>query len=761
MLGSIAPLLALLGTQSQLAQTVIPGRGAPSVSIPRIEATITVDGELDEAPWSRAVRLTGFSQYQPVDSRPAEEQTEVLVWYAPDAIHFGILAHDRRPGAIRATVADRDNIESDDHVIIYLDTFNDHRRAFMFGVNPLGVQQDGVRSEGAQAVTSLTIGSVDLNPDYYFESRGRITEQGYTVEVRIPFKSLRYPGKGPQRWGLNLVRRVQRTGYEDTWTDVKRANASFLAQSGTIEGLHDLRRGLVIEAQPFVTATANGVLDGASQDFSRENLDPSAGVNVRLGLTNLSLDATLNPDFSQVESDAGQVTVNERFALFFPEKRPFFLEGIELFATPNQLVYTRQIVDPIIGGKITGKFGALGVAHLSVLDNTAGKDALFNVSRLRRDFGSNSIAGLTFTDRHEGTDYNRVLAGDLRVVFAKLYFVEAQLGSSWTRDALGSRSGAIWELELDRTGRSWGFNYALEGFGDDFQSRSGFVNRSGIVQAHVFNRLTWYGGRGALLENFTTFFGPRRIWRYGGFGSESAIEGLEEIDLNFRLRGGWEINPHVSRDFVGFDPADYAGYETEAGGVRQRYRPAEGASGIGYSLRVATPTFETLDAEALVARSSAGLFEEGAEGRMIRLNAGISLRPSNSIRLEASALLAWLERERDGSEFARTIIPRLKIEYQPIRSLFFRAIGEYRAQRTAALRDARTGAPLLVAGTPVQAAKFSSLRVDGLVALEPSPGSVAFFGYGSFLESDDRFAFSDLRRTSDGFFVKLAYQIRR
>jgi hypothetical protein len=217
--------------------------------VPRLEATVSIDGVLDEAAWSEATRLGGFWQYQPVDGRPAEEETEVLVWYAPDAIYFGIVAHDRQPGAIRATVADRDNIDSEDHVVIDIDTFHDRRRAFFFGVNPLGAQSDGVRSEGAGQVSSLVPGGIDLNPDFTWDSKGRITDQGYQVEIRIPFKSLRYPGGQSQSWGFNVTRVVQRTGYTDTWTDVRRANASFLGQEGALRGLHDLRHGVTIEAQ--------------------------------------------------------------------------------------------------------------------------------------------------------------------------------------------------------------------------------------------------------------------------------------------------------------------------------------------------------------------------------------------------------------------------------------------------------------------------------------------------------------------------------
>src|SRR2546425_2760850 len=181
------------------------------VRIPRFEAQVKIDGVLDEPVWNRAAMLPGFSQYRPVDGRPAEDSTAVLVWYAPDAIYFGIRAFERHGHVVRATLADRDNIDADDHVAILLDTYLDHRRATMFAVNPLGVQEDGVWSDGVAAGAAggpISGGrfdaTIDLNPDYVYESRGRVTERGYEVEVRIPFKSLRYQSADPQDWGLQI-----------------------------------------------------------------------------------------------------------------------------------------------------------------------------------------------------------------------------------------------------------------------------------------------------------------------------------------------------------------------------------------------------------------------------------------------------------------------------------------------------------------------------------------------------------------------------
>ncbi len=449
------PLLAVLAQDPAQAPP-------PTVTIPRIDAAVTIDGVLDEPVWAKAARLDGFHQYRPVDGRMAEQETIVLVWYSPTAIHFGIIANDTDPGSIRATFTDRDKIDGEDRVRLYLDTFNDKRRAAFFGVNGLGVQEDGLRSETGASAGSLFGGQDDLNVDYLWDSKGRRTEQGYEVEVRVPFKSLQYAGAGPQSWGFNAVRYVQRTAYQDTWTDVRRANSSFLAQSGTLTGLEGMQRGLVFEAQPFVTAGwAGNRLDDGS--FTRDDPEPSVGINLQLATTTMAFDGTINPDFSQVESDVGLITVNERFALFVPEKRPFFLKGIDLFSTPGNLIYTRRIADPYGGAKVTGKVGRNSIAYLGAVDDFKdADDAWFNLVRVRRDLGANSVAGLTYTDRVQGGAYNRLLEGDAHIVFAKLYFVEAQYGQSWTNldDGAGTATDPIWKLAFDRTGRMWGFNYS-------------------------------------------------------------------------------------------------------------------------------------------------------------------------------------------------------------------------------------------------------------------------------------------------------------
>src|SRR4051812_10980877 len=605
-------LLQVAGGQGAAAPVQsYDGAGRPAVAIPRLTTTATIDGSMTDPVWSEAARLTGFHQYQPLDNRPAEDRTETRVFYSHDAIYFGIIANAKNPGSIRATVADRDKLGNEDRITIYLDTFNDHRRAYFFVVNPLGAQGDGVRTEGAASAGSMFGGNIDWNPDFRFESKGQLTDSGYVVEVRIPFKSLRFPASDPQRWGINVVRNVQSTGFEDTWTDARRATASFLSESGSLTGIAHIERGITTEVQPFVTAQLNGARTPTGT-FEREDINPDAGVNLKVALPSVTLDATVKPDFSQVESDASLVTVNERFALFFAEKRPFFLEGIELFNTPNQLVYTRQIATPVAGAKVTGKIGPVSVAYLSALDDTPCPNttvdgvstkqncdqALFNIARFRRDFGGNSTVALTMTDRRAGDTTNTVIASDLRYVFGRMYYFETQFGGSYTKDPalLGTseaKTSPVWKAELDRTGRIWGYNYLFSGLGTDFISRSGFVPRTGIINLHGFNRFSYYGKPGARLENITTFFGPTRIWQYDHFVAGDAYEGQESISNMFRLRGGWNGSLNVSRNFFTFDSTAYSGlYVVGPDGLQPYLPPESKATGLwDVSLTVTTPTF--------------------------------------------------------------------------------------------------------------------------------------------------------------------------
>lgn len=761
-------LLALL---LQAAPPADPGaihhgrRGEVEVRPPRLLAEVVVDGRLDEPAWREAARLTGFSQYEPVDGLPAQDSTEVLLWYSPDAIHFGVRAF-APPGTVNATLADRDRLDSEDQVQILLDTFRDGRRAFAFGVNPLGVQSDGIRAEGSGS-SRTGFSDLDLSPDFVYDSRGRLTDDGFEVEIRIPYESLRFQPRRTQDWGIQVVRVVQRTGHELTWTPARRASASFLRQSGTLRGLTGLRQGLVLDLNPLATTRVDG---GPGADGRWEyDTHPELGANVRWGVTpNFTLNATLNPDFSQVEADVGQVPDDPRFALFFPERRPFFVEGSEYFNVPSDLIYSRRIAAPAAAAKLLGKVGATDVGLLSAVDDPAvsrtGDDhPVFNVLRLRRDLGVSSNAGLVYTDRIDGSDFNRVAGGDLTLVFGGMYQLDAQAVQSFTRLDGRDASGPLWMAALDRTGRNYGFHYEVQGIDPGFRTASGFVRRTGIVDAGAHNRFTFFGGRGALIENWTSRVSLSSTSEYDGVLRESPLEARLQIGNDVRLRGGWSVGFSPTLERVRFEPAFFADYASADGTAFALPDPVTSFR-VGGS--VATPQFPRFSARVdYTAGRDVNYFEAGA-GRLSSFTAEGDWRPTGRIRVNGRYVFQERTRRRDGSTFYEAHIPRLKLEYQLSRPLFLRLVGQYESLLQDALLHPASGDPLLRrAGDggillPVEGEARSGLAVDWLLSYRPGPGTVLFLGYGSTLAEPDALALSGLRRTRDGLFFKVSYLFR-
>src|SRR2546422_2340942 len=375
------------------------------VRIPRLEAEVVIDGDLSDSVWAHAARLTGFSQYSPNDGVAAVDSTQVLVWYSASAIYFGIRAFEQH-GRPTVTLASRNQIFGDDNVQILLGTFPDAKQVLMFAVNPLGVQGDGSLVEGANVTAGGFIGSAvvgreqpDLSPDFVFQSHGRVTDWGYEVEVRIPFKSIRYQPQQPQDWRLNIVREVKHSGFEDSWFPARRASATFIGQSGNLVGLTGMHRGLVMDLNPEATGKASGA-PTPSRGYQYDVGDPQVGGNIRWGVSdNLTLNGTIKPDFSQVESDAGQLAFDPRQALFFPEKRPFFLEGSELFQAPQHLIYTRRIVQPVAAIQLTGTTSGTDIGLLSAADEkfgpvTGSGNPLFHILRAQRPPGRVSTVRL-------------------------------------------------------------------------------------------------------------------------------------------------------------------------------------------------------------------------------------------------------------------------------------------------------------------------------------------------------------------------------
>ena len=751
---------------------VFSGRsGQLQVTAPRVEAEVKIDGVLDEPVWHDAAVLRDFSQFDPNDGVPAADSTEVLVWYSPTAIHFGIRAYEAH-GSVHGTLADRDRIGADDFVEILLGTFNDGRQATMFGVNPLGVQMDGAMVERGQSGGARE--RADLSPDFTWQSKGQLVPGGYVVEVRIPFKSVRFQPAREQTWTLNVTRQVQHSGFEDSWAPARRANASFLGQSGRLVGLTEIRRGLVLDVNPEVTSTRVGTPSGTGP-YDYSGGDPQFGGNVRWGLTNnLNLNAAFNPDFSQIESDAGQLGFDPRQALFFPERRPFFFDGIEQFSTPNQLIYTRRIVQPVAAVKLTGTTFGSNVALLSAVDDrdvsaTGEDNPIYNILRIQKDVGGASRIGVAYTDRIDGDNYNRVADIDGRIVFGGVYSSLFQFAHSWTGQNAASTNAPLWLAQFNRNGRRFGWRTLFSGIGENFRAGSGFLSRPGVVRANISPRLTFYGKPGSTIENFTPSITLDGTWQYRKFVNG---EGIQDAKLHFdiagSLKGGWNVGAGFFHESFGYDEDLYSDYfiavPDGVGGTT--FQPFVGQPEIinnEFYVNVNTPVFRKFNAFLFFLYGNDENFPEWATGTLFIGNAGLSVRPSDKLRLDLTYNWQQVNRRTDGSQVLAGRIPRAKLEYQISRPFFIRLVGEYAMQRQDSLRDdSRTNLPIYFGdgqGGFTRATRFenNAFRTDVLFAYRPTPGTVLFAGYGSAMTEEEAFRFRGLRRTHDSFFAKVSY----
>ncbi len=765
-------LLAFLGAfqlAAALPGPVYNGRaGQITAQAPRIDTSITVDGNLDEPVWNRAAVLTGFSEYAPADQRPSPDSTEVLVWYSRTAMYFGIRAYEPH-GPVRATLADRDNVSSDDNVEIHLDTYNERNRAFVFIVNPLGIQADGTRNETGGFIPGSNVGpgQTDLSADFLWDSKGHVTPWGYEVEIRIPFSSLRYPNRSLQDWGIQIQRNVQHSGYKETWTQAHSGAASFINQEGFLQGLHDMYHGQVVGLNPELTNTVTGksCCDSLLTGWKYSS-KPQLGGNVRWAMgSNFVLNGTVKPDFSQVEADATQIAADERFALFYPEKRPFFVEGSDQFNVPNTLVYTRTIVQPTAAIKLTGTLGRTDVAVLSALDASSttanGQHPLVDILRLNRGFGAQSIAGFLYSERVGGGRANRVVDADVHYVFGGLYYAQFQAAMSNTSQNGVTNTSPMWEAVVDRTGRAFGFHYNLLGIGRHFAADNGFVQRTGVVEPGFSNRMSLYGAPGAWLEKFNVFLQSGGVWRYNDFfARKSLLEDHVAANTQFTLRGGWSFGVTPTLSTYAFDPAAYVGDFTGASPVTP-FVPSPRITTFVAAWRLATPLFAKYDASVGIANGNDVDFLETSRVRRLDYSASLNLRPTQQLRIGATYIASAFTRRSDGAKSVSTRIPRVKAEYQVTRSVFVRVVTQYTASTRSALLDPRTGRVLLInmdsAYAPSLENISNGLRTDWLFSYRPSPGTVFFAGYGNSMTEPDPLAFRRLRRTNDAFFVKISY----
>ena len=755
-------------------QLDVPG---PVVAV----ADIDIDGEISEAVWLEAPVLTGFTQFDPVEGVPATQRTEARVLLTDDAIYFAVTAWDDVQDGVRATLGDRDSFaRSDDYVRFILDTFNDHRRGYVIMVNPLGVQQDGLWVVGGGGRHGPPI---DWNPDFVWDSSGRIFDGGYSVEVRVPFKSIRFPSVPVQDWGLQIERRIARNGYGESWAPVTANVANQMEQFGSLTGLQDISPGLFLEINPVQTFSKQGAYDSETGSFQRQGIDGDFGLNVTYGITsNLTLDGTYNPDFSQVEADAGQIAVNERFALFLREKRAFFLEGTEIFQLPGQLVYTRSIVNPVVGAKLQGKIGAFNAGYLGALDEVADPDhpdekekALVNLFRLRRDLGSTSNVGMVYTDRAFGQDrFNRVLGVDGRFQLHQRYTLTLLAAGSRTSHAGPEAvNGGFLGAQVERSGRNFQFEFGGSDISNDFEAGSGFIRRTGVAQLSSRVSYSFRGRPGDLIERWGPSLEAEGLWTHDDFRAR-----LRPQEAGFQLggsvsfRGNITIFGNYSRSYFRFGANDYYGLGfTGEDGFRDLYHPDQSLfQGLGSgTIFFWINSFDRVRGNVRLTVSESPLFDF-ITGTPVDVadswlgDARLNLFPTTNFSAELGVRHTSLFRQRDGSLYSRATIPRATAQYQFNRALFVRAIFEYGSQRRGSLVTPTGGRQVSYCSDgsclDLQGTESNDFSVETLLSYEPTPGTVFFVGYTRRMEDMEAFRFREVRPQAEGVFVKLSYRFR-
>ncbi|MDA0278981.1 MAG: DUF5916 domain-containing protein [Proteobacteria bacterium] len=535
-----------------LPSTELHAQSLTNYNIPRVQAQPRIDGQIDPGEWNQATRIWVNIETNPNNNVPAEVQAQALLMEDGEVLYVAFIALDPEPNKIRAFYRDRDSMWDDDWVAIVLDTFNDERRAFEFFANPYGVQADAIQDD--------INGEEDDSWNAIWDSAGQINEDGYVVEMAIPMKQLRFtPSQSSQTWGIDLVRFYPRDRSTRIANNPQDRNIScYICQISKADGFSNLTRSRNLEVIPTLTSSAVENRNPAMGGWDSESIDPEASLDVRWGIAqDLYLNATLNPDFSQVEADSAQLDINNTFSLFFPERRTFFLDGADYFDTFERLVHTRNISDPDYGLKLTGKSAGHTYALLTANDvNTSfliprslgssvaslgDVESKVAIGRYRFDIFENSTIGALITDRRADDGYSNTVSSIdavLRPSDRDAISIQTMHSSSDYSSPIQERYGqassmsdSSHRIEYRHNDRSWDWRLGYTDMGDDFRADLGFVNRVDFKFVVATVGRTWWGESDDFLNRI------RVALDYDRTEDQSGLQLEEEFEVFVNLNG--------------------------------------------------------------------------------------------------------------------------------------------------------------------------------------------------------------------------------
>jgi hypothetical protein len=703
----------------------------PTIQAERLTEPPRIDGVLDDRAWTAAPVDTGeWRSYNPLYGDTIAQNTHVWVAYDTDALYFAFQCDDPEPNRIKTSVARRDNLGSDDWIGLSLDATGTGQLSYHMMVNPSGVQLDMLNS---------IAGNEDSSVDWVWESAGRLTPTGYAVEIRLPLRSIRFASGDNVRMGLLFWRKVSRTGVSVAWPPLEPAKWVFEKHASLrLEHLDPrLPRDVIpsvslSERQTRLTPSRWGAMDQARD----------AGLSAKIGVTTqTALDATVNPDFSQVESDAFQVDVNQRFPVFYSEKRPFFMEGAGIFAlaasggdnSMQRAVHTRRIVDPIAGLKLTGSSGRFTFGTLTASDQAPGhdveagsdaydRDRIVNVGRVQYSLRPSEYVGALITDTEFAGSYNRVAGMDLSTrLTATQRFDAFVLGSTSRNRGEAVRNGIGATFSYNFNTRAMSASGAVEHYSRTFQMDTAFLNRVGLTSGWGYVDHNFYPGAGP-------FVWVRRItpFVFVQGGQDRISGGRDQLEV-----AGFRFN--FTR--LGFLRIDRSwGFEPWAG---ERF--ARGTLRSWGNVQL----FRWLKLDGRIEQGRAVYYDPTSPfaGERRRLNGGVVLQPNGRFAESISFDHVTFDRRSTGEQVYQVDIVNTKTTYQFTREFFLRAIVQYDSSRNRVLTDT-------------------------LASYELRPGSVFYLGYGSIAERrlfrDDEWVLGEgaFHESQRGFFAKVSYLIR-
>ncbi len=702
----------------------------PELVIVRTLVPPVLDGKLDDEAWAKSkLSLGEWLTYNPVKGDKLAQKTEVWCTYDKDAIYFAFRCLDPEPQKVKTSISRRDNIFNDDWVGLSLDAMFTGQTSYDMFMNPNGIQAD---------ILTNSASGEDVSPDWVWESAGRQTAQGYEIEAKVPLQSIRFKSGTEVKMGLLFWRRVSRLGSSASWPAIESGKSVFECHATAI--FEDLQQPRALELIPSFTYSHSRDLE-SPEVWGKAESEPDAGISVKYGLTSsIAAEATVNPDFSQVESDAFQVEVNQRYPIFFSEKRPFFMEGMSIFSLAgatgdgNMLatVHTRRIIDPLWGLKLTGTIGRVSFGTLSAADESPGRELedgsvnpflgekrYFNIGRALYSLGKGTYLGGIFTDTELGNEFNRVVGSDVSLRVGEHQSVGGTFLGSTSQSGAGERkSGISGQMTYGYSSDRMNIFSQIEHYDEDFQMDTAFYRRTGISTGWAFfgynidpdkKKYPW-------IRQIT----PLIFTRYGRDRIQGGHESFALIGANLRF---------TRQGFLRFDWS--AGREPWAGHVFDNG---------GFRIFGNAQFLRWLNGNAYFSKGD-GVFydtENPYQGKQLYCDAGFTFQPTSRISQNVSYSHVDFDRASDGQHVYTVNLINTRSTYQFNRHFSLRAIAQFDSSRYRVL-------------------------TDFLGSYELVPGTVAYAGYGSLFnkqawrDGEWHSGEGDYLTTRRGFFFKVSY----